>query len=108
MSFTKRILSFFALGCALAVVLLVAASFAFQEVSWRITVLREKLSAQLPEIPSSTLIRWMLPGSPVYVGQLAEFPNPNASITNPFIDAHTADAGVRVYGRQCVECHGEN
>jgi len=44
----------------------------------------------------------------VYVGGLAELPNPNASITNPFLDVHTADVGVRVYGRQCVECHGEN
>ena len=78
------------------------------DVAWRFTVLKAKLSGKIPEIPLPLLIKWMRPGSPVYVGGLARTSNVNASIVNLHDDRQSAEAGSRVYGRICIECHGDD
>jgi alcohol dehydrogenase (cytochrome c) len=108
MKFLKRA----AVICAIALVLgssLIAISIvASPEIAWRFTVLKEKLTGQIPEIPLALLIKWMRPGSPVYEGRLANSPNVNVSIVNLHDDAQSAASGAKVYGRTCIECHGDN
>lgn len=78
------------------------------EVAWRARVVRAKLLGALPEIPFPALIRWLVPGSPVYLAPLAEFPNVHAGISNRLIDDESAEEGSRLYGKHCAHCHGEN
>src|SRR5580704_6414842 len=107
-----RILKRAALFCTIAVMLaalVIGISIAVSpEIAWRFTVLKEKLSGQIPEIPLPLLIKWMKPGSPVYVGRLANSANVNVSIVNLHDDPQSAAAGAKVYGRICIECHGDN
>ncbi|MBZ5695454.1 MAG: PQQ-binding-like beta-propeller repeat protein [Acidobacteriia bacterium] len=104
----KRPLRIFGAIFVIFIMGLTAAGFASSEVAWRFTVLEEKLSGKIPEIPFLTLIRWMRPGSAVYLRDLAELPNVNASINSFHSDRKSAEAGARVYGRVCTECHGDN
>jgi len=92
----------------LGVLLVVVADYASNDVAWRITILKAKLSGKIPEIPLPLFLRWMLPGSPVYLGSLAKVPNVNSGITNLHNDPASAAAGARVFGRICAECHGDN
>lgn len=94
----------------LVVTLLTAAasSYASADVSWRLAVLRYKLTGKIPEVSLPQLFRWMKPGSPVYLGGLADNPNVNEGVINLFTDAQSAAEGAKIYGRICVECHGEN
>jgi hypothetical protein len=77
MKFFKRLLQIFVLIGILAVLLLTVADLASNDVAWRITVLKAKLSGKIPEIPFPLLLKWMRPGSPVYLGRLARVPNVN-------------------------------
>ena len=78
------------------------------DVAWRFRVMEAKLSGRIPEIPFRTLLRWLKPGSPVYLGGMADLPNANASITNNYDNPRSAEAGARIYGQSCAGCHGEN
>src|SRR5579871_1191448 len=89
-------------------ILVFLTSFPSSNPLWRLTVVKEKAFGKIPEIPWLTLIRWMRPGSPTYVGGLADLPNVNASIGNLSLDAKAVEAGSRIYGANCRECHGEN
>jgi alcohol dehydrogenase (cytochrome c) len=108
MKIIKRLLLIFVLGIILLVLVVGIASFASNDVAWRVVVLKDKLSGKIPEIPLLLLLKWMRPGSPVYLGDLAAQPNVNAGITNLHTDAQSAAAGARIYGRTCIECHGDN
>lgn len=89
-------------------ILLSASAYASHDVAWRLIVLKEKITGKLPEIPFNLMIRWMRPGSPVYIGNLATLPNANRAIINLLTGPQFVAAGGRVYGRTCVECHGDN
>jgi mono/diheme cytochrome c family protein len=91
-----------------AVLVISLASFSSESPLWRLTVLKEKALGKIPEIPWLTLIRWMRPGGATYVGALADLPNVNASVDNLHLDAKAVEAGARIYGANCRECHGEN
>jgi len=104
----KRLLWIFAVATVLGVILLAASAYFSQDIAWRLVVLKDKMTGKIPEIPSSLLLRWLRPGSPVYLGDLAENPNVNKGITNLLKGPQAVDAGARVYGRICVECHGDD
>jgi alcohol dehydrogenase (cytochrome c) len=96
------------LGIALVVLLTVVASLLSHTIAWRFVVLGEKVSGKIPEIPYPFLFRWMVPGSPVYLEPMSRVSNVNSSIINHRTDRDSIDAGAKVYGRVCAQCHGEN
>jgi alcohol dehydrogenase (cytochrome c) len=97
------------LALALVAVLIVAAaSLASPAVAWRVKLVGLKLSGKIPEIPLTTLVRWMPPRSPVNLYHLAEVPHVDVSITNPFTDRDSAAAGSRTFGHTCASCHGDD
>lgn len=92
----------------LAVLLTAIAAFASHDVAWRLIVLKHKMSGKIPELPFPLLFKWIRPGSPVYLGGLAKNPNINLAVVNLLNDRQSIEAGARIYGRTCVECHGDN
>ena len=49
----------------------------------------------------------MLPGSPVYIGELAEQPSPHSSIRNLVGSAPaTLEEGKALFAKGCMHCHG--
>ncbi len=76
--------------------------------AWRVRVFLAKLSGELPELPLTNFLRWLRPGSPVYLGGLADHPNVRAAILNPLFDKESVEKGARLYGRFCASCHGDN
>ena len=104
----KSWLRIIALLALLSIVALFSAVYVSHEIAWRFTVLRHKLAGKIPEIPLVPLLKWMKPGSPVYLGNLAGLPNVYSTIVNTQTDAKSAAAGARIYGSHCAECHGDN
>jgi alcohol dehydrogenase (cytochrome c) len=78
------------------------------DVAWRARVIQAKLSGALPELPLTVLVKWLAPGSPVYLAPLAEYPNVHSGIRNLLIDSDSAAKGRQLYGKSCAHCHGEN
>lgn len=77
------------------------------DVRWRAKVLYLKATGELPGIPAMQLLQWMVPGSPVFLGDLADQPSPNASVRN--LHADSADAvtrGEAQFQKTCSHCHG--
>lgn len=97
---------------AVLVVAVVAASAAVATVpalKWRAKVAWVKLSGQMPSLSAVDVARWLMPGSPVYMGELQFHSNPDAAITNIWIDdPDYAKAGQEHYRRVCAACHGGN
>jgi alcohol dehydrogenase (cytochrome c) len=108
MKWIKRVFAVFAIGIVFVALVVGVAAVVSKEVAWRLLVVKGKVSGQIPEIPFPLLLRWLRPGSPVYLESLARNPNVNGSVTNLFNDRQSADAGAKVYGRTCAECHGDN
>jgi alcohol dehydrogenase (cytochrome c) len=111
----KRLAQFVAITAVSAILLLIATAHFSPSVSWRMRLLREKLSGQIPEIPLLQLLKWMRPGSPVNLHHLAFVPDANASVTNVGLDGESpkdreaaAIAGGRTFGRSCSQCHGDD
>ena len=50
--------------------------------SWRARVIGAKIAGELPEIPVPEFVRWLVPGSSVWLRPLAEYPNVHAAIQN--------------------------
>ena len=103
-----------ATAAILSILLLMAAAQFSPSVSWRVRLLREKLTGQIPEIPVLQLIKWMRPASAVNLHHLAFEPNVNASVTNVLFDGESsrdreadAIAGGKTFGRRCSQCHGD-
>lgn len=108
MKILKRIFWFCLEAAILAVLVVGVSGYVSNDIKWRLVVLKQKASGRLPEIPLRLLLRWLRPGSPVYLGGLAENPNVNEGIVNLLSDTQSVQAGAKVYGRICVECHGDN
>lgn len=93
-----------------AMIGIVAAATTVHEVRWRTQVVGLKLDGQLSEIGIGDLVRWMLPGSAVYLGQLNTHElTAETGIRNVFVDdVQYAKRGEEVFRRTCVACHGGN
>jgi alcohol dehydrogenase (cytochrome c) len=92
---------------ALAVAGVAAWRFAPPPIAWRLAVLAHKANGRLKEIPLGSLLRWLKPGSPVYLEDLVETPNPHVAIRNTFIDTKDIEEGRTLYEQHCRQCHGE-
>lgn len=105
----RRLWSTFMLGVIVvaAAVLWSARYFTPHEVRWRVQVLQRKLQGELPNLPILDLLRWLPPGSPVYLAALADNPNPHASVSNLLTRVEDAAQGKTLYLRNCGLCHGE-
>lgn len=97
-----------ALVLALLVGGLFVAASTVQEARWRFEVIGLKLAGHLPEVPTTDLVRWLMPGSPVYMGQLnTHSTTAESGILNVFAnDAAYAARGEEHYRRVCGACHG--
>jgi alcohol dehydrogenase (cytochrome c) len=67
-----------------------------------------KLSGNLPDIPAADLARWLAPGSPVYIEQLAETPSPHSVIANLRTDESAVGRGRDWFLTLCAVCHGDD
>lgn len=108
MKIAKRLLAIILLPVVILLVTAAASSYASAEVAWRLAIVKYKLTGKIPELPFNLLLRWIRPGSPVYLGGLAVHPNVNEGVVNLLSDPQSVAAGAKVYGRICVECHGDN
>ncbi|HEU4622348.1 MAG TPA: PQQ-dependent dehydrogenase, methanol/ethanol family [Burkholderiaceae bacterium] len=103
----QRLLPFF-FGVVLAALIgFVVAVFNVEVLEWRARVIYYKLRGHLPELPVKDFVRWLVPGSPVYLANLAINPNANAEIVNRLEESDAMERGALVYGRSCAHCHGE-
>lgn len=108
MSIFLRLLKSVVIATVVGALLLVVAVRSSHSVAWRFTVLKAKATGKIPEVPLPILLKWMRPSSYVNIRRLAIVPNVNVSITNSNTGPQSAQNGARVYGRVCVECHGDN
>jgi alcohol dehydrogenase (cytochrome c) len=77
------------------------------DLRWRAAVLLDKVAGKLPDMSWSDL-SWMLrPGSGVYLGALAQTPNPYQVIENPRTTPADIEAGKHLFAQQCSSCHGD-
>ncbi len=77
------------------------------KVRWRVDVLALKASGQIEELTWGETLRWMLPGSPVYLDRLAVNSNPNVSLNNRrHLTPRDVREGERLFRRNCASCHG--
>lgn len=82
---------------------------AMPELHWRAKVAGLKLTGKLPEIATTDLMRWLVPGSPVYLEGLTDHPTADAGILNHFVDDGAyATRGEQKYRQTCAVCHGSN
>lgn len=86
----------------------VAALYASPELGWRARLAKAKLSGDLPQVPVIDFVRWLRPGSPVYLGNLVETMNVQAGITNEDTSVVSARSGSELYAKHCASCHGDN
>jgi alcohol dehydrogenase (cytochrome c) len=79
------------------------------DLHWRSKVVGLKLSGQVPELATTDLVRWLMPGSPVYLALMAERPTVESGIQNVWEDDPAyARRGEETYKRVCAQCHGGN
>jgi alcohol dehydrogenase (cytochrome c) len=93
---------------ALSVVVLAAGAIATVEpLRWRAKVVSLKLTGHLSEIPFFDTLRWLLPGSPVWMAEVAEYGRPDSGILNRAVDdPQYVKSGDAQYLRACASCHG--
>lgn len=83
------------------------AYFVGDPVAWRAQFVLEKLTGKFPEVTWSESVRWMLPGSPVYLDRLLDDPNPHVALTNSrYVSDEDLAAGRDTYRQHCASCHG--
>jgi len=76
--------------------------------SWRVKLVSAKLSGHIQEIPWRPMLRWIRPGTPVYLEALSRTLNVHDSITNLLTDRNAAAEGEKTFARVCARCHGED
>ena len=62
--------------------------------AWRARVLQAKLLGKFPEVPLVEFLKWLAPGSPVYLGDLADNPNVVSAVQNLLRDKESAEKGA--------------
>ncbi|WP_310583120.1 c-type cytochrome, partial [Deinococcus sp.] len=88
---------------------LVAIVTAVPTLSWRAKVVGLKLAGKIPEIPTTDLARWLVPGSSTYLGGMEMFSNVEAGVLNIWQDDPAyAKRGEEQFLRVCAACHGGN
>jgi len=75
--------------------------------TWRAKVIFQKTMGRLPDIGWLDLFSMLRPGSDVYLGPLAEWPNLHAVIVNPRSSESDIEAGARLFRKHCSSCHGD-
>jgi alcohol dehydrogenase (cytochrome c) len=85
---------------------LVVAASTVDAVNWRTRVVILKTRGLLPDLSWRELAGWLPPGSPVWLGGLAETANPYTSIVGPETSEAARLAGAELYARHCASCHG--
>lgn len=95
----------------IAVVLLgvAGATATVPELRWRAKVISLKMSGNLPDVAMLDMLRWLAPGSPVYLEKVAESPTADAGILNIGVDDDAwAKRGEQKFRQTCAQCHGAN
>ena len=103
------------LALTLGAMLLLLAIFVFTmaqvlaspELQWRLHLVAVKIRGEVSEIPLHNLIVWLRPSSPLYLGRLAENPNPHAAIHNRLVGPEDVRQGHLLYSKYCSACHGD-
>lgn len=75
-------------------------------IRWRIEVLGAKATGELTDLSWGELITMIKPGSPYYLKNLTETPNPYVVIKNPYNSALDHAAGQELFEKHCASCHG--
>lgn len=99
------------IGLICMTVLGVSATFAImasETLAWRARVVRAKLLGKIPELPLMDFLKWLAPGSAVYLGDLADNPNVVSGIQNLLLNKESAEKGAQIFGKSCASCHGDN
>lgn len=87
--------------------LLIAAFFAIADLRWRADVLVMKLKGDIPDVSLVQLARWSLPGSPVFLGEMAEYASLDAAVHNSnSTDPMSIEHGAKQFQQHCSSCHG--
>jgi len=74
---------------------------------WRAKVVGLKLAGRLPELALIDMVRWIVPGSPVYLGDIVHRPTIGAGIRNVGVDnSDFIKPGQATFLRICAHCHG--
>jgi alcohol dehydrogenase (cytochrome c) len=88
-------------------VLVVAAFFSIGELRWRADLLLMKLKGDIPDVSLVQLTRWSLPGSAVFLGDMAEYRSLDAAVRNAKTNDQTyIDLGTKQFQQHCSSCHG--
>lgn len=77
------------------------------ELHWRSQVILNKVQGKVSDLSLGEILRWIKPGSPVYLEGLAKNPSPYVAITNLFMDEPSRQSGQSLYFESCARCHGE-
>lgn len=78
------------------------------EMEWRLEILSLKSKNELTDLSWNELIKWIKPGSPVYLKGIEKTKNPYSSIKNLFTSESDIKDGERIYRSECAVCHGGN
>jgi len=107
---SRRSLLAFSLGLLLAgvVVALFGMRFMSPELRWRLDLVGAKLRGDLTPIPFGDLLRWMTPGSAVFLEAMAASGNPHAGIRNLMTSERNVERGRAVFIWTCASCHGSD
>ncbi|MGH9161478.1 MAG: PQQ-dependent dehydrogenase, methanol/ethanol family [Vicinamibacteraceae bacterium] len=104
----KRLGAWFALAFVGLALLTALAIFSSPALRWRASVVALKAAGQLTDLSWGETIRWLRPGSPVYLGSLPETGNPYRAIQNLFHSEEDRRSGAGLFIRHCAACHGRN
>lgn len=97
------------IGLILLVVVLLGATFmalSVEGLRWRMRVAIHKMAGRLPEATWTELLGMMRPGSRVYLREVAETPNLNSAVTNPYDSERDVERGRATFEQECAQCHG--
>jgi alcohol dehydrogenase (cytochrome c) len=78
------------------------------DIRWRLEVLGSRANGELTDLSWGELITMIRPGSPYYLRNLTETPNPYVVIKNPYDSQADQSAGQVLFETHCASCHGRN
>lgn len=106
LKWSRRLSALVLAGLLFGLAVLVAA---VPTLNWRAKVVGLKVTGKLPELATTDLMRWLVPGSSVYLGGLEMYPNVEAGVLNIWQDDPAyAKRGEEHFLRVCAACHGGN
>ena len=76
------------------------------EMKWRLEIVSLKFKNELTDLSWNELIKWIKPGSPVYLKGIEITKNPYSSIQNLFTSESDLKEGEKIYRSECAVCHG--